>query len=286
MTAPAEARAQAERTAPSDLAGWRVLVPWSGERGERMARRVRARGGDPVLAELVRAVPPVDERPLDAALARLAAGDVAWLVLTSARAARVLVDHGATVPADTRVAAVGSATARAAQAIAGVRSDDVLVPADHSAAGLVAALPAPAEPGTTVVLPRSAQAHDTLARGLAGRGWTVADPVAYRMIGVALDQRVIEDVRRGALDATLVTSGTVARQIAIQFGAARTQTALVAMGPQTADDARAVGLEVAAVADPHDAEGLLDAVAGLAARGRRAAGATTISRSPRSHGRM
>jgi uroporphyrinogen-III synthase len=103
---------------------------------------------------------------------------------------------------------------------------------------------------------------------------------------VALDQRVIEDARRGALDATLVTSGTVARQIAIQFGAARTQTALVAMGPQTADDARAVGLEIAAVADPHDAEGLLDAVAGLAARGRRAAGATTISRSPRSHGRM
>jgi uroporphyrinogen-III synthase len=55
----------------------------------------------------------------------------------------------------------------------------------------------------------------------------------------------------------LLMSGSAARAL-------RTRIPVVAIGPQTADEARRAGLEVVAVAEPHTVDGLVEALASLA----------------------
>jgi uroporphyrinogen-III synthase len=60
-------------------------------------------------------------------------------------------------------------------------------------------------------------------------------------------------------DVALLASASAARA----FAATGARMPVVAIGPQTEAEARAHGLEVAAAAESHDLEGLLDAVASL-----------------------
>ena len=173
-----------------------------------------------------------------------------WLVVTSATAVRVLAERVARLPSDLRVAAVGEPTARAARA-AGWAVD--LVPDDASAAALASALP---DTTRTVLFPRSDIAAPTLARGLVARGIDVDDVVAYRTVGTG-DEPITLDPPP---DAVLVTSGSVARQVARRMAPLDPRTVVACIGPGTADDARAAGLPVHVVARARSAEALLDAV--------------------------
>nr|WP_302847717.1 uroporphyrinogen-III synthase [Curtobacterium sp. MCBA15_008] len=173
-----------------------------------------------------------------------------WLVVTSATAVRVLAERVARLPADLRVAAVGEPTARAARAAGWVVE---LVPDDASAAALASALP---DTTRTVLFPRSDIAAPTLARGLVARGIDVDDVVAYRTVGTG-DEPITLDPPP---DAVLVTSGSVARQVARRMAPLDPRTVVACIGPGTADDARAAGLPVHVVARARSAEALLDAV--------------------------
>ncbi|MCJ1715025.1 uroporphyrinogen-III synthase [Curtobacterium sp. VKM Ac-2922] len=204
----------------------------------------------------MRTEPPLDDAPLVRALARLdadgsaAGGGYAWLVVTSATAVTVLAGRTPSLPSDLRVAAVGDATARAARAV-GWRVD--LVPDDTSAAGLVHALP---DTDGAVLFPRSEIAATTLVDGLRARGIEVDDPVAYRTVGTGDGPVVLDAVPR----AVLVTSGSVAREIARRMAPLDPRTVVACIGPGTATDARAAGLPVHATAESRSAEALLDAV--------------------------
>nr|WP_254787089.1 uroporphyrinogen-III synthase [Curtobacterium sp. MCBA15_001] len=217
---------------------------------------------------LIATEPPLDPGPLDRALDRLTAGvtdgspgaapagagprsgGYAWLVVTSATTVTVLAGQVPSLPSGLRVAAVGEPTARAARA-AGWSVD--LVPDDASAAGLVAALP---DTAATVLFPRSEIAPATLVDGLRARGIDVEDPVAYRTVGTG-DGPVLPDV---VPDAVLVTSGSVARQVARRMAPLDPGTVVACIGPGTAADARAVGLPVHVIGSARSAEALLDAV--------------------------
>jgi len=222
----------------------------------------------PVVVPLITDAPPADPAALDAALAGLrgAPDDPSgsdptavgvdhraryrWLVLTSATAVRVVAARVPRPDPDVRIACVGEATARAARA-AGWRVD--LVPERESAAGLVAALPDDAGP---VLFPRSEIAAPTLVDGLRARGIDVDDVVAYRTVGTG-DEPVALDPPP---DAVLVTSGSVARQVARRLAPLAPGTIIACIGPGTADDTRAAGLPVHVVAGSRSAEALLDAV--------------------------
>ncbi|WP_420369330.1 uroporphyrinogen-III synthase [Curtobacterium sp. L1-20] len=174
----------------------------------------------------------------------------AWLVVTSATAVRVLAERVPRLPSDLLVAAVGEPTARAARAV-GWTVD--LVPPDASAAALAASLP---ETTGTVLFPRSDIAAPTLVDALRARGIDVDDVVAYRTVGTG-DEPVALDPPP---DAVLVTSGSVARQVARRLTPLDPRTAIACIGPGTAADARAVGLPVHTTARDRSAEALLDAV--------------------------
>lgn len=220
------------------------------------------------MVPLIATEPPSDPAPLDRAVARLVAETAGrpgsppadrqqtsvaghpWIVVTSATAVTVIAGRVPGLPSGVRVAAVGEPTARAARA-AGWPVD--LVPADSSAAGLVAALP---DTDGTVLFPRSEIAAPTLVDGLRARGIAVDDVVAYRTVGTGDEPVVLDAVPR----AVLVTSGSVAREVARRMTPLDPTTLVACIGPGTAADARAAGLPVHLTADSRSAEALLDAV--------------------------
>jgi uroporphyrinogen-III synthase len=60
--------------------------------------------------------------------------------------------------------------------------------------------------------------------------------------------------------AILVTSGSVARQIAEQLSPLPTDTVVACIGPRTAFDARGAGLTVHTIAESRSADSLVDAL--------------------------
>jgi uroporphyrinogen-III synthase len=251
---------ESRSTAPKPLAGWRVLVPRGGPWGDTVAADLRAQGAQPVIAPMINFAPASDGETVTRALDRLAAGEYDWLTATSATIVDVLQSYRAVIPPATRVAAVGETTA-AALVAAGYRVDFVPV-ANNSAKGLLAEW-LEATGGTTglrVLTLRSEIAKPTLTEGLTQMGFTVDAVVAYRTVGVPVDDRVVADVRAGNINAILVTSGSVAEQVAAQLAPIPEGTLIAAIGPQTAHDAREHGLDVHLIAAERSADSLIDAV--------------------------
>jgi uroporphyrinogen-III synthase len=151
-----------------------------------------------------------------------------WLVVTSANGARELARRGVTAA---KIAAVGPATAEALREH-GLPVD--LVASVHSQEGLRDELD-----GTLLL----AAAED------ARRDVLDADFVPlYRT--TELPQEVDADL-------ALLMSGSAARAL-------RTRMPVVAIGPQTAEEARRLGFDVVAVAAVHTVGGLVEALASLA----------------------
>lgn len=239
------------------LIGWRVLVPRGGKWGDGVAAQLRALGATPVIAPLINFAGTASPEQLAAEFDALQSGDYGWLVITSATTVDVLVGHGVRVHATTRIAAVGETTAHALQ-LAGYPVD--FVPSDHSARGLVREWPGTASQGA-VLVPQSEIAEPTLVSGLAERGIAARFVSAYRTVGVAAPEGVAADIADGSIRALIVSSGSVARQIAEQFAPLPSGTVVVCIGPRTAFDARAAGLIVHRIADERSTQALVRALA-------------------------
>ncbi len=246
------------------LAGWNVLVPRGGAWGDSVAALLRAQGASPVVAPLINFAAADDGAALDSALRELADGAFDWITVTSATTVDVLASLRAVVPERTRIAAVGETTAAALSA-AGYRAD--FVPSDdNSASGMLrewVELPSSAEPQRILAL-RSSIAKPVLTAGLRRMGNDVESVVAYRTVGVAAPQGVVQQVAEGALQAIMVTSGSVAEQVHAQFGEVPERTIVACIGPTTAADARRYGLRVDLVAETPGAQSLIDALVAAA----------------------
>jgi uroporphyrinogen-III synthase len=151
-----------------------------------------------------------------------------WLVVTSANGAHELGRRGVRA---NRIAAIGPATAAALREH-GLHVD--LVPELHTQEGLREALPG----GRLLLAAADGARRDVLD----------ADFVAlYRT--VELPQAVDADI-------ALLMSGSAARALG-------TRMPVVAIGPQTAAEARRIGLDVVAVAEVQSVDGLVEALASL-----------------------
>ncbi len=238
------------------LLGWRVLVPRGGKWGDGISAALRTLGAVPVVAPLINFAGTEDPAQLAAELERLQAGEYGWLVVTSATTVDVLMSQGVRLPERTRVAAVGETTAHALQ-LAGYRVD--FVPGDHSARGLVKEWPGTEADGP-VLIPQSEIAEPTLVSGLSAAGIDARFVSAYRTIGTAAPAAVVHDVAAGRINALLVSSGSVARQIAEQFSPLPSTTVCICIGPRTAFDARAAGLTVQGIAEERSSAALVRAL--------------------------
>jgi uroporphyrinogen-III synthase len=239
------------------LSGWRVLVPRGGKWGDDVAASLRTHGAIPVIAPMINFASTENPSALSDALRRLASGSFDWLVVTSATTVDVLVSQQVAVPSSTRIAAVGETTG-AALTLAGYPVDFVPV-GDNSARGLVREWPKSAISGK-VLIPQSNIAEPTLVAGLGGLGLDVEFVAAYRTVGVPVMNHVAADVAEGRIQAILVTSGSVARQIQLQLGPLPAHTVVACIGPRTAFDARAAGITVHLIAETRSAAGLVESL--------------------------
>ncbi|UZX03953.1 uroporphyrinogen-III synthase [Arthrobacter sp. CDRTa11] len=266
------------------LAHARVLITRSPERSVSLLSALERAGAEALLLPLIDFERASDQHALDVACDALGAGAFDWLVVSSATTVHVLRDKaaergltlGGWVPASTRVAAIGPACRDLLEA-EGLTV--ALTPRDsQSAAGLLAVWP---EGSARVFLPQADIAAPRLADGLSAFGASVTAVPAYRTVDYPADEerrlsletaatappsyRMVSpeaaraELAAGRLDAVVAASPSAVRRIhgkLSPLGSCR----LVAIGRSTADQATALGLEVAAVAAEPTPEGLVAAV--------------------------
>lgn len=247
--------------AAKPLEGWRVLVPRGGKWGDGVAATLRSYGALPVIAPMINFASTDDTAGLANAFHELADGQFEWVVVTSATTVDVFVGHRVTIPPTTRVAAVGETTA-AALTLAGYRVD-FIPQADNSARGLVKEWPSTSG---RVLIPQSDIAEPTLVSGITKLGLDAQFVSAYRTVGVPVTDEVRADVASGRMTAILISSGSVARQIAAQLAPLPEQVVVATIGPRTAFDARAAGIRVDLIAEDRSADSLVAALVEYATR--------------------
>jgi uroporphyrinogen III methyltransferase/synthase len=226
------------------LSGRTVVVTRSGTRARGLVHALERAGAVTLELPLTRQVDAADGGAALRAAASVV-GECRWVVFTSVNA----VDRFVAELRDARafgsafVAAVGGATADALRA-EGVEPD--LVPAEHSARGLVEMFPRAASDGTRRVLfPCADIAPDTIDRGLAQLGWEVHRVEAYRTVPAAAPEpELLERVARADALVLTATSSVHAfvRLRAPDGGSVPVPAHVVCIGPSTAEAARAAGM--------------------------------------------
>lgn len=206
----------------------RIAVTRAAGQAGPLAGRLTALGCEAVRWPLIE-IEPLGDEPLE-----LAAYD--WVVVTSPNGADELARRAASAPR--RLAAIGPGTAAALRR-RGLEPD--LVPGVSTQEGLLAELPR--SDGAPVLVAAAEGARRLLADELGAEFLPL-----YRTIELTPD--AVPDV-----DVVLLASPSAARALA------RTtcRAPVVAIGPQTAAAARDLGLELAAEAESHDLDGLVEA---------------------------
>lgn len=259
------------------LAGFRVHVLRGGDWGDGVAAGIRARGGTPVITELLRIRPAPDSETLRSAASEWNLGRYDWLLMTSANAVAAFVAAGGRPRAGGRVAAVGPATADALEQQG--FEVDVVPDSRFSAVGLAESLRARlaslGERGDSLLLPVSDLADSTLEGALQADGHRVERITAYQTVSAApesdpfgvtpISDGEARDTAPGPAlrDAILVTSASAARAIAEHLTPLPPGTIIAAIGDPTATALGAAGLPVDVVAATHTVPGLLDALENL-----------------------
>jgi uroporphyrinogen-III synthase len=240
----------------------RVLVTRQPEQSGSLREGLMALGATVVELPLIHVAPPADLTALQAAVDALARYE--WVAFTSANAVGAVADAlgGRPWPAGPRVASLGPATTGAVRdRLPGVNV--VIEPAgDHRAEGLLHAFDTEPLAGCRVLVPASELARDVLASGLRARGAEVDVVTAYRTLPAPdLPDRLSALLEKGVDLVTFASPSAVHAFVAADGGRRRRPwPPAAAIGPLTEQAARAAGFEVAAVATPSTASGLVSAV--------------------------
>jgi uroporphyrinogen III methyltransferase/synthase len=233
------------------LFGRRVLVTRSREQSAEMIDLLEAQGAEAVEAPLINIVAPEDYGPLDEACAR--AGEFDWIVFTSANGAGAFMDRLLHGPCDVRamagarLCAVGPGTASRLTRF-GLKID--LVPDDHSADGVVAALKDTGSmAGKRVLFPKADIARETLPEELRAAGAEVTEVVAYRTVTAESDAHlgIYRQLLDRRIDAVTFSSASAVRAFVAIHGADQAvdllnHTVVATIGPVTKDAALRYGI--------------------------------------------
>jgi uroporphyrinogen-III synthase len=229
-----------------------------------LADGLAARGAVPVLFPVFQTLPPEALSRFDDALRSVERYD--FVVFTSAAGVAATFERMArtglppTLPTGVQTAAVGPATAAALEAH-GVRG--TVVPDGFNGEQLAEAL-GPAA-GRRFLLFRADRARPELPARLRAMGGIVADVEAYRTVplGGRVESPAADAVRAGVDAVTLTSPSTVEgfiNGIGDGWRDVLDRAIVAVIGPITAEAARVAGMRVAAEADPHTVDGLIDAL--------------------------
>ncbi|MGA7520893.1 MAG: uroporphyrinogen-III synthase [Acidobacteriaceae bacterium] len=232
-----------------------------------LADRLHALGAEVLEIPAIEIAPPESYAALDAALRNLS--PYQWLIVTSVNGARALAGRMGTLGIEAAafvhlsIAAVGSATARELREMG---LEIAVTPREYVAESLMEALGNQVR-GHRVLLARAAVARDVIPDALRAKGATVEVADAYRTVIPAESvARIRTNFGTGDIvadAATFTSSSTVTNflQLLREAGVAAPKTMrAISIGPVTSQTLRDHGWEPATEADPHDLEGLVQAV--------------------------
>jgi uroporphyrinogen III methyltransferase / synthase len=234
------------------LAGKMVAVTRARAQASGLASKLRRLG-----AEVLEA-PAIAIEPIAGPAPEIDRYDL--VCLTSANGVTLLFERlaagglDARALAGARVAAIGPGTAAALQDH-GVIAD--VVPERFVAEGLVEALGD--VPVTRALIPRAAQARDTLPDALRRRGAEVDVVDLYETVGEPLDPAQLQQLARADY-VTFTSSSTVRFLLESAGGQLDGHARIVSIGPVTSETLREHGLTVDVQASRHDIEGLVEAL--------------------------
>lgn len=251
------------------LFGRRVLVTRSRDQSGELVDLLEAHGAEAVEAPLIIVVPPDDYRPLDGACARASAFD--WIVFTSANGATAFMERLLLGPRDIRalagpkLCAVGPGTASRLTRFA-LKVD--LMPEDHRAEGVVAALKATGSlSGAKILFPKGDLARDVLPEELRAAGAAVTEVVAYRTVTAESDAHlaIYRQLLDRQIDVVTFSSASAVRAFVTIHGADQavdllSHTVVAAIGPVTVDAAHRCGISPQIVPSSSTIPALVDAI--------------------------
>ncbi|HYH27228.1 MAG TPA: uroporphyrinogen-III synthase [Actinomycetota bacterium] len=240
------------------LAGKVVLVTRPEPRDGPLMAALAARGAEPLSAPAIR-IEPSKSQAFARAIRDAAEGRFIWVVFTSPATVAAWSEKAGEIGVDSaalrsRVAAVGSGT-RSALLRWGIEPE--LVPSTFTTAALGRAFP---RGEGEVLMPRADVAPLELEEAVRRKGWTPVRVEAYRTRPVrSLPAEARSAMRSGRVDAVTFTSASTVDGF-LKVAEIPEGARIVCIGPVTSRAVRQRGLRVDAVARPHTAEGLVEAV--------------------------
>jgi uroporphyrinogen III methyltransferase / synthase len=247
------------------LFGRRIVVTRALGASGPFARALSDLGADVIELPTIETAAPDSYTALDRAIAQI--GSYHWVIFTSATGVDALMvrlgqtGHDVRELAGAGIAAIGPATA-ARLGHYGLRP--AAVPGEYRAEAIVEAVGAERIAGARILVPRAQVAREALIDLLRARGAAQVDvAAAYQTIRPtppALDA-VRELASRGAIDlVTFTSSSTVTNFCEMVGDAVAKGMAAAAIGPITAETARARGLRVVAQPASYTVDGLCAAI--------------------------
>jgi uroporphyrinogen-III synthase len=241
------------------LEGLRVVVTRAPHQGEQLATLLRGVGAEVILLPLIAIAPPLNSEPLHDAAVH--SNEYDWIIFTSANAVAAFADQIPERPQTwkARIATVGAATRDAAEA-RGFPVD--VTPIEYVAESLVEALSGEDLNHRRVLIPSAAVTRDVVPGELRKRGAQVEVVEAYRNVipheAADLAAAIFQEPYP---DWVLFASSSAVHNLVGLIGLERLhRTKIATIGPITSCTVHKHGLTVAAQAQTHTAQGLVDAL--------------------------
>ncbi len=254
------------------LAGLRIVVTRARAQASGLAADLRDLGAEVIELPAIRIEPRLDSDEVRRAVDSI--HTYALVCLTSPNGVNLLFEAMARAGRDARalanatVAAIGPGTS-GALAAHGIAAD--VVPERFVAEALAEALEPVEVAGRPVLVARAAEARQVLPEALRERGADVDVVALYGTVREQPTAAELEEVQ--SADYLTFTSSSTVRNFAEALDRRLPEGArVVSIGPVTSDAAREAGFEVAAEAERHDIEGLIEAL--LADAGSRGEGSS------------
>ena len=192
------------------LFGKTVLVTRSRQQASDLAAKLAALGARVLIFPTIRIEPPLDDQPLERAVASLA--DFDWIIFTSANGVESFfsmldgLGRDGRCLANCKVCSIGPGTT-ARLSLRGIRPD--LVPERFTTQAVFDALSEANEvKGNRFLRPRADIAGKALPQQLRDAGAEVTDIEAYRTLRPTPDPETIEALRAGEVDIVTFTSSS------------------------------------------------------------------------------
>ena len=247
------------------LFGRRIIITRARATAASFARALRELGAEAIELPAIETAPPESYAALDRAIAQISSYN--WIIFTAATGVDGLIARMADTGHDVRemagasIAAIGPATAARLRRY-GLRA--AIVPAEYRAEAIATAIGPQRTSGARILIPRAQVAREALIDLLRNGGAAVVDVVAtYQTVRPqpAVLDAVKRMLARGEIDLAAFTSSSTVSNFCAMVGqdAARGLPA-AAIGPITAETARASGLKVVVQPASYTVEALSAAI--------------------------